>query len=212
MMKKSLLATLLAGLVTLGAVASDEPHMMKLKVERMDNGPTVLNIEQNGSDFVFEFTESELQDEARLAERLQELDEKTRKAVITALLGISEGKGMIFIDEDEVHMNSEDENKVVIVKEFKYETDGSDDGKHVVIKIDGAADGHVTKEFVEAVDGRGFKFRIGSGEQNVSVHHGGTKIHHDSQHAAKVIEKLLKNSDLTPEQIEKLQRLLDQKR
>lgn len=205
MMKKSILATLLAGLVSLGVAAGGEPHMMKLQIEKDDNGPTVINVEENGQDYEFSFTDAELKDEALLADSLQALDERTRKAVIKALTATAAGGGnMIFIDKDEIH-GGDGEHEMVVVKEFKYNSEDVDDGHRVVIKVDGAQDGEVAHKIIESADGRGFAFKIGPDADKI-------EWHHDGKHMGKVLEKLLKNSELTPEQVEKLQQLLDEKR
>ena len=203
MMKKSILATLFAGLFALHAAAGDERHMMKLELKKQIDGPTVVNVEENGSSHTFEFTAEELKDEALVANRLAGLDEQTRSAVIKALSGAH--GGMVFIDEETLHQG-DGENKVVIVKDFKFNGDHGDGMHKVMINVDGENVDNIRHKIIEAHDGKGFAFSFGDGQEFKMLHNGETGDH------AKVIEKLLQHSELTQAQIDKLQQLLDQKR
>jgi hypothetical protein len=58
-MKKSILASLFAGLFAVSAFAGDDGHMMKIELKKELGEGTTLNINQDGDTQAFEFTEEE---------------------------------------------------------------------------------------------------------------------------------------------------------
>lgn len=208
-MKKSILATFLAGLVTLGAMAGDAPHKMEFRLEKADDGQTSINVIENGQTHRYEFTNDELQDEALIESRLIDLDDKTRSHVVKALQSILDvDSNLVFVDEDTIEGDGQ---KVVIVKDFRIEGgdgDGHDQKHRVFIDVDGEHDGKMMKRVFESKDGQAFAFKIGGDDTKIEwVQDGGQQ-----GHMAKALEHMLKNTELTQDQIDTLQKLLDEKR
>ncbi len=200
-MKKSIIAAIFTGLFAVSALAADETRVMKIEVKKETGNPVVIDIDNNGNTQVFEFTDEELKDADLIENRLAGVDEKTREAVMNALSGISMGDGnMVWVNDDE---DGDDKKKFVIIKQMD---SGDGEFQHdVMIDFDGASDvGGVHKVIKHKID-KHFKIKVG-GEGH------GMKLHHDTGHAAKVIQKLLENAELTPEQLEKIQQALDAKR
>ena len=87
-MKKSILASLFAGLFAVSAFAGDDGHMMKIELKKELGQGTTINLNHDGDTQIFEFTEEELQDSDFINTRLADLDDDTKKAVLNALNGI----------------------------------------------------------------------------------------------------------------------------
>lgn len=195
-MKKSILASIFAGLFSLSAVAGDNMRIMTLEVNKEDGSPTIIELEQDGNAQVFEFTDAEANDPAIVEARLADLDEDTRTAVFNALNGIHIEGDDIVIDED-IEIDGDGEHQMVFVKKFHH--DGDDDqAHHIVIEADG--EGH------QGVRKTGDKIMF-------KMDHGGAmQWHQNTGDVSDVIDKLLSHGDLTPAQIDKIQKSLDAKR
>lgn len=197
-MKKSILATLFAGLFTLGAVAGDDSRMMKIEMKAESGSPTVINIDNGEGAQVFEFTKEELQDKQLVEDRLMHLDDDTRDAVLGALNGIHmDGDNMVFIKED---IDVGDHNKMVVIK--KSGDVGIDVDHDFIVDGNGSHSIHKLREIISKK----------MGDKIVIKMDDGMKLHHKGGHAAHMIEKLLNSSDLTQEQLDQIQQALDAKR
>lgn len=202
-MKKTILAAVMAGLVGFNALASDDIQQLRLNIEKADDGPTVVKVVENGADYEFTLTEQELKDEAVLANKLAALTEANRKNVIKALSGISGDRHLMFISEDELHKDMEGE--VVLTKEITFDSDDGQE-RHIMIKIDSDEQGDGVHRAFNSGDSKTFAFSFG--DKDVEFVHEGS----GSEHSVKLLEVLLDNAELSQEQIDKLQQLLDKKR
>ncbi|NQZ06028.1 MAG: hypothetical protein HRT35_02610 [Algicola sp.] len=200
-MKKSILASIFAGLFAVSALAADDARMVKVEVKKETGSPIVIDINNDGDVQVFEFTEEESKDQDLIENRLAGVDEKTRKMVMQALSGIHSGHGnMVWVDDE---MDGDDKKKFIIIKDIN--TIDGDFDHDVMIDIDGASGVSGLHKVIKHKMSKHFNIKIGD------VGHG-MKLHHDSGHAAKLIQKLLENSELTQEQLDQLQQALDAKR
>lgn len=201
-MKKTLLASIFAGLFTFGVSAGEDHHVLKVKLNADANSPAVVSIEDNGNKQVFEFSQEELKDMDAVAASLSNVDEKTRTTVLNALNGVHMGhKQMMFLSDD-----GKSEHQQFMVIKHK-DTSGSDEEHEVVMELEGNELHHRIIE-IDGVDGeqgehKVMKFVIGDGA------HG---LHRDTSHAAKMIENLLSHSDMSAEQLDTIQALIDAKR
>lgn len=216
-MKKTILASIVAGLFTVAASAAfaaggisagagEHGHkMMKLEFKAEAGEPTVITVEQDGQSQEFVFTAEDLDDMAAVEASLSDLDAHTREMILNALRG---DHGALL--PDGIHGDKE----VIIIKKGAHDMDGehervielhTDGGEHHrVIKLHGDGGHHVIKHFIGEGEGKQMKFKMG---------HGGAHkmLHHDSKHSVKMIEQLIKHSDLTAEQIEAIRQQLDEK-
>ena len=200
-MKKSILASLFAGLFAVSAFAGDEVRMMKIELKKELGEGTTLNLNQGGDTQVFEFTEEELQDKDLVNARLEGLDEDTKNAVLNALNGIHmDDNNLMFIDE-EVH--NKDGNKFVFISTDEL-VDGDEPHK-VLINMQGSAGSNGVHKVFKQKGANGFAYKFGNGDNKIM-------LHKDSNHAADVIQKLLEHSELTADQVDLIQQALDAKR
>jgi hypothetical protein len=190
-MKKSIIASLFAGLFAISAMAGQGNHMMKIEVNKEAGSSTVVNVETDGYAQVFEFSEAEMADPELVAERLSGLDETVQKAVANALSGIYFAHSNTIVIDSDIDVDVEGEDQVVVIKHVDVQGE-----RNVVIDSNNLH--NVIKQKVSQ------HFIFDSGE--------GVEIHHDSAHAAKMIQKLLERADLTADEIDQIQQSLDAKR
>ncbi|MFT4927802.1 MAG: hypothetical protein ACI8WB_003916 [Phenylobacterium sp.] len=195
-MKKTILASIFAGLFTLGAFAANagdasnhSQQMIKIEHNADANHPTVINIETDGQKQVFEFTQEELNDMDAVEASLADVDEKTRTALLNTLSNISSGEGHMMLKHGFSSADGKDQKFMVIRHR---DSSGESDSEH-----------HQVLEIGEG-EHRVFKVKLGEeGEEG---------LHHDTGHAVKIIEKLIEHSVMTPEQLDAIQSLIDSKR
>lgn len=203
-MKKSILASLFAGLFAVSAFAGDDVHMMKIELKKELGEGTTLNINQDGNTQVFEFTEQELQDDDVVNARLEGLDDDTKETVLNALNGVHlDGNNQMFIDE-EVH--NKDGNKFVFISTDEL-VDGDEPHK-VIIDMQSSHDSKGLHKVFKHKGGDGFAFQFGNGGNGANR----VMLHKDSDQAADVIQKLLEHSELSASQVDQIQQALDTKR
>ncbi|NQZ12959.1 MAG: hypothetical protein HRT35_37925, partial [Algicola sp.] len=156
-MKKSILASLFAGLFAVSAFAGDDGHMMKIELKKELGQGTTINLNHDGDTQIFEFTEEELQDSDFINTRLADLDDDTKKAVLNALNGIHfDGNNQMFINE-EVH--NQDGNRIVFISTNDL-VDG-DEPHRVIIDMKGSSSGNGFHKVFKHKGGDGFAFQFG---------------------------------------------------
>jgi hypothetical protein len=192
-MKKTLLATMFAGLFSLTAFAANETKMVKIEVKGDKHTSMSVNVENDGDMQMFSFNDEELKDLDGISESLSDLDEKTRTLVLDALKGIHLDDGILLNLDGEAL--SQELDKIFIVRDSKHLA-GHDSAQ--VIEFDEHGEHHRLLEFATKAH-KMFKVKRGA-------------AHTDPAHATKAIESLLKNNELTAQQLDAIQSMLDQKR
>ena len=192
-MKKTLLATLLAGLFTLSAFAADEEKMTQVIIDGDNQTSMSVNIEDDGKVQLFSFDGDQLKDMDAISDSLSGLDEKTRSLVLNALKGVHLDHGLLLNIDDQAL--SQEIDKIFVVRDGKH-MDNQD--AEVVIELGEHGEHHRLLEFASKAH-KIFKIKRGA-------------AHADPAHATKVIEQLLKNNELSAQQLDAIQSLLDQKR
>ncbi len=208
-MKKTLLASIFAGLFTFGAIAGDADdghYKVMVEIEADNNSPTVIQIDNDGQMQTFEFTPEELKDMTAVEASLADLDERTRTTILNALKGVNFGHGNMMFP------HGDGDERVMIVKHM----DGShsDEEGKIVIKLDGAHGSYATGDGMEGLHHIIKHKMIKHEDGDIVIHkmgEHGQMLHHDSSHTVKMIEKLLKHSDLSAEQLADIQQMLDDK-
>jgi hypothetical protein len=113
-MKKSIVASIFAGLFAVSALAADDTRVMEIEVKKETGSPVVIDINNDGNTQVFEFTKAELEDTDLIENRLAGVDEKTREMVMNALKGIHTGhESMVWLDDEKM---GDDMNKFFKIK------------------------------------------------------------------------------------------------
>jgi hypothetical protein len=186
-MKKSTLATLFAGLFAAAlagsTIAHDGEKMLKIEMDKEQNGPAVLKINHDGDHQVFEFTDEQLQDPAYIESQLADLDENTRNMVMNALKGV----------DIDIEINNDGDDRKVFVIAKADDMDGHDGDQRIFHKV-------IKRNISDAI---GHKIMVSGGHA--------MNIHQDPAHATQLIKTLLNKAELTPEQIEAIQQQLDAK-
>ena len=215
-MKKSTLSTLIASLFTVAiagtAVAKaghdkelhEERKMVKIQMDHQNEGPVNFEIDIDGNHHVFEFTQEELNDQDAIAAKLADVDEQTRQTVMDALGNLNAGPGHIVFHHNGEHDGDMVKKKFVVLNG----SEGVD--SETIIEL--AENGNFT-ELHKVVESHSANSDGKKGPMVFKFGHGaGMKLHTDSGHSLKVIKKLIKNGDLTQEQLDEIQLALDEKR
>lgn len=219
-MKKSTLTTLIASLFTVAiantAIAKaghddqmhEERKMIKIEMAHENEGPVNIEINIDGEHNAFEFTQEELDDPDAIEAKLAGVDEKTRESVMSALNNLSAGTGHIVF-----HHDGEGDGQHMLKKKFVV-IDGSHGHDSEVI-IDLAKNGdftqlhkivgsHTMSGSSSDSDGNPVVFKFKRGD--------GVSLLGDSKHSVSVIEKLINNTNLTPEQLDAIAQMVENKR
>jgi hypothetical protein len=200
-MKKSIVASIFAGLFAVSALAADDTRVMEIEVKKETASPVVIDINNDGNTQVFEFTKAELEDTDLIENRLAGVDEKTREMIMNALKGIHTGhESMVWLDDEKM---GDDMNKFIIIKQM--DTIDGDVAHDVMIDVDGASHVGDLNQVIKHKTNKLFKIKIGDGSHQL-------KLHRDSGQSANIIQQLLESSELTQVQLDKIQQALDSKR
>lgn len=211
-MKKSTLSTLIASLFTVVVAGSalakaghdeqahEERKMIKIEMEHQNEGPVNIEIDVDGNHQVFEFTHDELNDPSAIEAKLDGVDESTRQSVMDALSNLNTTFDQTFIHHD----GQMKEKKVIVLGD----SEGLD--SELIVELVGNGD---FKEFHKIVKSHKSSGDKKDGPMVFKFSHGGDmKLHGDSKQSINVIKKLIKHSDLTQEQLDAIQQMIDQKR
>lgn len=221
-MKKSTLSTLIASLFT-AAVAStamakaghdsdfkhvEERKMIKIELDRENEGPVNLEIDVDGEHNIFTFTQEELDDQDAIEAKLADVDETTRETVLDALSNLNAGPGHIVF-----HSNSSDDNhdgSKVIKKKFVV-IDGNEGGDHeTIIELAKNGDFKQLHKIIESHTATGDGVH---GPMVIKLDKGGNfQFNGGGEHSVNVIKKLIENGELSQTQLDEIQQMLDSKR
>lgn len=220
-MKKSALGTLIASLFTVaifgstlakagdGEHADEERKMIKIEMKHQNEGPVNIEVDIDGNQQVFEFTQKELSDQNAIEAKLVGVDEKTRQTLLETLSNINAGAGHIVIKHGGKHNNEHDGK--MMKKQFVIVDGQAGIEREMIIELAKSGDLNALHEMVETHTDIDI-----DGEENAMVfkfgHDGNIKFHSDSTHALKVIKSLIETGDLTPEQLDQVQQALDLQR
>ncbi len=211
-MKKAVLAAFVSGVIAtgfIGGVVAGSEHgvekELSLSVERESDSLIKLKVGVNGDMYRYELTQAELNDKDLLAGRLSDLDQETRDEVINGLSGLMVGNHHHLAKK-----GKHGERRVRIVKNFEVAegneeptvfvfTDGDDQVFHE-IEIDGGIGEGDHQEFIRHIE------IIGEHDEHIEIH----LADHDNAEVD-VVKRMLKNADLTAEELAELKALLDDK-
>jgi len=184
-MSKTIIASLLGLTLAAGVMAEEKTHQM-ITIEAKSGGPAEVSISNNGEVQIFTISEEALKDKDLLLSELSGASDEVQQHISQALLGLHSIQDLdIEIDHDSVH------NKVWIQKGAEDAHAFSDKGNVAFVTVDDESTNDM-------------KVIIKQG-------HG---LHIDSAKNASfsAIKHLLKSSELSAEQLNTLQEILDSKR
>ncbi len=187
---KTIIATLLGLTIATGVIAAEKQHQI-ITIEANDNGPAEVSITQNGEQQVFVISQEALKDKGLLLSELSGVSVEVQQHVSQALSGLhSVGGAQIEI----IHDSDNEEHRVWVQSDIEEIHVVGDNENFAFVTIDNENDG-------EAKD---MKFVVKQA-------HG---LHLDSAKDASfnAIQHLLKRSELSAEQLDVLQGILDSKR
>lgn len=184
---KSIIASLLGFTLATSVMAAEKQHQT-IRIEAMDNGPAEVYITQNGEQQVFVISQEALKDNALLLNELSSVSEEVQQHISQALSGLHS----VDVAQIEIEHDSESEERsFVIEKEHKRVYVVGDENKVSFLNVDDEKDREVTIVLKEE-DG----------------------LHFDSTKDAgfNVVQHLLKKLELSAEQLDAVQEILDKKR
>lgn len=197
-------AMLTAGLLATGAsYAGDSERDREVIRIKAELGESVkVFVGDDGEHQKYDFTSEELENLENVEAELGDLDESLRKKVIDLLSKLSLHPDAKIIEMKDMDITKgEHESSIFMLK-----TGNEDDALHIEIDVEGEA-ANPEKQFRIA------KILANGHGSHKSVHKG-MKWHMgkgDKKQMAKVLKKLIKRADLSPEEVEELRALLDEK-
>jgi hypothetical protein len=185
---KNLLVALVTGsFFVAGAINAKSQTIVKtIELRADDNQETAIHVTAGEDAISYTFSKEELEDPAFLEDALSELDDDTRTTVLNALQGIKTGDGKLFIQKDGENLDLDLD--LDISKDAKVMVLHKGDGS--IANLSGNFDhGSIIKQY----------FKVKHGDKLTAGHSG-------------LITKLIEGGEFTPEQLDKIQAALDNKR
>jgi len=187
---KTIIASLLGLTLATGVMAVEKKHQM-ITIEAQDNGPAEVSITQNGEKQVFVISQEALKDNELLLNELSSVSEEVQQHITQALSGLHRVGGAQI---EVIHDSDNDEHNVWVQNDIEKIHVAGDNGNFSFHTIDKENDGELKdmKVIIKQVN----------------------SLHLDSPKKASfnVIQHLLKNAELSADQLNTLQQMLDSKR
>jgi len=184
---KNIIATLFGITLATGVIASEKQHQT-ITIEAKDNGPAEVSIIQNGEQQVFVISQDALKDKELLLNELSGVSEEVQQHISQALSGLHSVSGA----QIEIrHDSDNDKHRVWVQNDIEEVHVVEDQGNFAFVTL-------------EDEDASNMKIIINQAQG----------LHHDSVKGASfnAIQHLLKRSELSADQLDILQGILDSKR
>jgi len=188
---KKIIASLLGLTVATGVMAAEKQHQ-EIIIEAIDNGPAEVSITQNGEQQVFIISQEALKDKELLLNELSGVSEEVQQHISQALSGLhSVGGAQLEIEYESSFDSNSDDQSFVMHKDHKKVYVVGDEKRVSYLSVDSEKDREVT-------------FVIKDGDD----------LHLDSEKDAgfTAVKHLLSNLELSADQLDALQKILDSKR